>query len=211
MGNTTPAAEIASEPTRFPVLPPHFMKPSRTAIVAALGLSLAGLNAQEINNADFSHGKAGWQGDGKAVYFDAAGQVSEIPTPGSVPGLKFELNKNSWKQIKQSLRAKPKETDVSISVQVMADTSFKRVEKSREFSKVDFGEGGGYVWSALVYPECDFLIRVKDGSWFYRPLSLKPAGTWKTLTADFPKLEKSTREIALLFPPGEGTVYIKGK
>ncbi len=176
-----------------------------------MGISLLGLNAQEINNADFSRGKAGWQGDGKVVYFDAAGKVSETSTPGSVAGLKFELRKNSWLEIKQSLRANKKETDVSISVQVMAEPGFKRVEKSKEFSNVDFGEGGGYVWSALVYPECDFLIRVKDGSWFYRPLSLKPAGTWKTFTADFPKLTKSNREIALLFPPGEGTVYIKGK
>lgn len=187
------------------------MKTKIATIGVALGLSLAGSNAQEITNADFSRGKAGWQGDGKVVYFDATGQVSETATPGSVPGLKFELSKNSWREIKQSLRAKPKETDVSISVQVMADPAFKRLEKSKDFSNVDFGEGGGYVWSALVYPECDFLIRVKDGSWFYRPLSLKPAGTWKTFTADFPKLDKSNREIALLFPPGEGTVYIKGK
>jgi hypothetical protein len=179
--------------------------------MAALGVSLAGLNAQEIKNADFSQGKAGWQGPGTVVYFDAAGQVSETASPGAVPGLKFELNKNSWREIKQSLRSKPKETDISISVQVMADPSFQRLEKSKDYSDVDFGEGGGYVWSALVYPECDFLIRVKDGSWFYRPLSLKPAGTWKTFTADFPKLKTSAREIALLFPPGEGTVYIKGK
>ena len=67
------------------------MKPSTTAIVAALGLSLAGLNAQEINNADFSRGKAGWQGDGKVAYFDAAGQISEAASPGSAPGLKFEI------------------------------------------------------------------------------------------------------------------------
>lgn len=179
--------------------------------MAVLGISLAGLNAQEINNADFSRGKAGWQGDGKVVYFDATGQVSETATPGSVPGLKFELSRNQWREIKQSLRPKTKETDVFISVQVMADPSFKRLEKSKDFSDVDFGEGGGYVWSALVYPKCDFLIRLKDGGWFYRPFSLKPVGNWKTFTADFPKLEKSTREIALLFPPGEGTVYIKGK
>ncbi len=187
------------------------MNPTSIVIAAILAFSASASKAQEINNADFSRGKAGWQGDGKVVYFDAAGQVSETATPGSVPGLKFELNKNSWREIKQSLRAKPKETDVSISVQVMADPAFKRLEKSKDFSNVDFGEGGGFVWSALVYPECDFLIRVKDGSWFYRPLSLKPTGTWKTFTADFPKLEKSSREIALLFPPGEGTVYIKGK
>lgn len=107
-----------------------------------MGFSLAGLNAQEITNADFSRGKAGWQGDGKVVYFDTTGQVSETATPGSVPGLKFELSKNSWREIKQSLRAKPKETDVSISVQVMADPAFKRLEKSKDFSNVDFGEGG---------------------------------------------------------------------
>jgi len=179
--------------------------------MAVLGVSLVGLNAQAIKNADFSQGKAGWLGDGKVVYFDAAGQVSETATPGAVTGLKFELSKNSWREIKQSLRAKPKETDISISVQVMADPSFKRLEKSKAYSDVDFGEGGRWVWSALVFPECDFLIRVKDGSWLYRPISLKPAGTWHTFTEDFAKLKTSAREIVLLFPPGEGTVFIKGK
>lgn len=187
------------------------MKKATRTIAFTLALSLAGLNAQTIDNADFSLGKRGWLGDGKAVYFNSDGSVSETSSPGAVPGLKIELSKNSWREIKQSLRAKLDETAIAISIQVMADPTFKRAEKSKDYSNVDFGEGGGYVWSALVYPECDFLIRVKDGSWFYRPLSLQPVGTWKNFSADFQKLSNRTREIALLFPPGEGTVYLKGK
>ena len=180
------------------------------AAIAVASLFAATTNAQEINNADFAKGKVGWLGDGKVAYFGADGQISETPIPGATVGLKFELSKNSWREIKQSLRAKPKETSLSISVKVMADPSFKRLEESRDYSGVNFGEGGGYVWSALVYPKCDFLVRAKDRSWFYRPISLKPPGAWKTVTATFPDLSNGTREIALLFPPGEGTVYIKG-
>jgi hypothetical protein len=187
------------------------MKKTTAVLSAILGLSLSGLLAQEIDNPDFSHGKAGWQGDGKAVFFDSAGAVSETASPGSVPGLMIELNRNAWREIRQTVRPKQKESEIRFSVQVMADPAFKRLAESKKFSDVDFGEGGGYVWSALVFPKCDFLIRVHDDGWFYRPFSLMPAGTWKAFSADFPKLKTRQREIALLFPPGEGTVYLKGK
>jgi len=178
---------------------------------AVLGMFLNGAGAQEINNADFSRGKAGWLGDGKVVYFDASGGVSDTESPGAVCGLKIELSRNAWREIHQSLRPKQKETDIRFAIQVMAEPSFKRLAESKEYSDVDFGEGGGYVWSALVYPKCDFLVRVHDDTWYYRPRSLAPLGTWKMFSEDFPKLKARQREIALLFPPGEGTVYVKGK
>lgn len=187
------------------------MKKNTAVLSAILGLSLSGLLSQEINNPDFSRGKAGWLGDGKPVWFDSTGEVSETASPGSIPGLKVELSKNAWREVRQSLRPKQKESEISFSIQAMADPAFKRLAESKEYSDVDFGEGGGYVWSALVFPKCDFLIRVHDDTWYYRPLSLMPLGTWKTLTADFPKLKARQREIALLFPPGEGTVYLKAK
>lgn len=187
------------------------MKRTKLILSAILGISISGLHAQEVENADFSKGKSKWLGDGKVVYFDSAGAISETPGADKVAGLKIELSKNAWRQIHQTLRAKPTETETGITLQVMADPAFKRLEESKEYSNVDFGEGGSYVWSALVFPKCDFLIRVHDGSWYYRPLSLFPAGEWKLFSATFPKLKTQQREIALLFPPGEGTVYLKGK
>lgn len=187
------------------------MKKTIAIASAILGFSMNGLLAQEIDNPDFSRGKSGWLGDGKAVYFDSAGAVSETASPGSVPGLKIELSRNSWKEIRQTVRPKQKETEIRISLQVMADPAFKRLAESKDYSDVDFDEGGGYAWSALVFPRCDFLIRVHDETWYYRPFSLAPLGTWKNFSAGFPKLKARQREIALLFPPGQGTVYLKGK
>ncbi len=184
----------------------------RKLIVGAVVISFCtALFAQEIKNADFSDGKSGWLGDGTVVYFDTAGGISETETPGSVRGLKFELTKNSWREVKQTLRAKSDESTLSFSIQAMAAPGFKRLVESRDYSDVDFGEGGSWVWSALVFPASDFLIRVEDGSWHYRPFSLSPLGSWKTYTIDLAKLKTKKREIALLFPPGEGTVYLKGK
>ena len=62
-----------------------------------------------------------------------------------------------------------------------------------------------------MYPKCDFLIRVKDDGWQYRPISLAPVDSWKTMTHSFTGLKGRQREIELLFPPGEGAVYLKGK
>ena len=180
-------------------------------LIALLGLSISGLLAQEIDNPAFSSGKAGWIGDGIPVWFDVAGAISETASPGSTPGIKIELNKNTWSEIRQNLRPKQKETAIHLSIQVMGDAGFKRRAESKTYSDVDFQEGGGYVWSALVFPQCDFLVRVHDDTWYYRPFSLSPLGTWKKISVSFPKLKARQREIALLFPPGEGTVYLKGQ
>lgn len=187
------------------------MRTSHLLATVILGLTVCFLNAQEINNADFSRGKAGWLGDGKAVYINPDGTVSATESPDSTPVIQIELSKNDWREIKQKLHAKSDETQIALSVQIMAGPDFKRLDTSRKYSDVDFGEGGGYVWSALVFPKCDFLIRVQDDTWYYRPFSLSPLGTWKTFHASFPKLKARQREIALLFPPGEGSVLVKGK
>jgi len=187
------------------------MKIPKLVVGAVMMSFLSSSFAQEIKNADFSKGKSGWLGDGTIVYFDAAGGISETESPGAVSAIKLELSKNSWRELKQTLRAKPDESTLSFSVQVMAAPDFKRLLESRDYSDVDFGEGGSWVWSALVFPACDFLVRVEDGSWHYRPFSLKPVGTWKSFDVNLSKLQTRKREIALLFPPGEGTVYLKGK
>ncbi len=186
-------------------------KASLVLAATILGLFLSNLPAQEVDNPDFAKGKTGWQGDGKVVYFAADGSISETASPGATQGLKIDLSKNAWREVHQSLRPKQKDTEIQYSVQVMAEPSFVRLPESREYSDVDFQQGGGYIWSALVYPKCDFLLRVRDDTWYYRPRSLTPLGTWKTITENFPKLKARQREIALLFPPGEGTVYVKGR
>lgn len=186
--------------------------PMKTAFyMLILGLFLGSLDAQEINNADFSRGKAGWLGDGKVVYIDSSGTVSATASPGATPAIQIDLSKNDWREVKQKLHANNDDSLITFSVQIKSSPDFKRLETSRKYSDVDFGEGGGYSWSALVFPKCDFLIRVQDDTWYYRPFSLSPAGTWKSFTASFPKLKMRQREIALLFPPGEGSVLVKGK
>lgn len=187
------------------------MKLTLVLTMAVLGLSLSGLIAQQVDNANFEKGKSGWLGDGKVVYINANDEISETPKPDFVPCLKVELSRNDWKEVKQTFRAKSTETDIQFSIKVKASPDFQRLPESKDYTKdIDFEEGGQYVWSALVSPKCDFLIRVQDSGWFYRPFSLSPAGTWKTFSADFPKLKASKRELALLLPPGTGFVYIKG-
>ncbi|PTX95068.1 hypothetical protein DB345_12285 [Spartobacteria bacterium LR76] len=187
------------------------IKVSLALAASVLGLFLNSTIAQEVDNPDFSKGKTGWMGDGKVVYFAADGTISETAAAGAVPGLKIELSKNEWKEVHQNLRPKQKDTEIQYSVQVMADPTFVRLPESKDYSDVDFRQGSGYAWSALVYPKCDFLMRVHDDTWYYRPRSLTPLGTWKTFSESFPNLKARQREIALLFPPGEGTIYVKGK
>lgn len=186
------------------------MKTNTILLAALLGLFLNCSNAQELNNADFSRGKAGWSGDGKVVYIDANGAVSATSSPGSTAAIQIELSGNDWRELKQKLHPNDKESAISFSVQIKADAGFKRLDASKKYSDVDFGEGGQFAWSALVFPKCDFLIRVQDDTWYYRPFSLSPLGAWKSFTANFPKLKSRQREIALLFPPGEGSVLVKG-
>lgn len=187
------------------------MKIRNILFLIPLICGVQGAHAQTIDNADFTNGKTGWLGDGKAVFIDAQGVVSETPKPGTTPAIRIELSKSGWKGIKQKLRPKANEAQIEITVQVKADSTFKRVPESREYSSVDFREGGQYGWSAEVYPKCDFLIRVKDEGWQYRPISLAPVDSWKTVTQSFTGLKARQREIELLFPPGEGAVYLKGK
>lgn len=182
----------------------------RALLCSALAvLSLAASQAQEVDNIDFAKGKTGWLGDGKEVYIDAAGAVSETQTPGSTPAIKIELSKNSWKSLKQKLRPKSKETEIKFSIQVKADTDFAPLAESKEYTNADWKMGGEYVWSAEMYPKCDFLVRVKDETWYYRPIKLVP-GTWKKSSVNFAGLKGRQREVELLFPPGEGTIYLKG-
>jgi hypothetical protein len=182
----------------------------RRILLALTVFCLGPLHAQEVDNIDFTKGKNDWLGDGKVVYVDASGAISETETPGSTPAIKVELSKTGWRSLKQKLRPKSNETAVKFSLQVKAEADFEPLAASKDYTNEDWKAGGQYVWSAEMYPKCDFLIRLKDDTWYYRPFKL-PAGTWKTFSVDWPGLKARQREIELLFPPGEGTIYIKGK
>lgn len=190
------------------------LKLSHSLLLPALLLLLAaqGARAQKIDNEDFAKGKSGWTGDGKEVFTNAAGEVSETKKEGFSPVIRIELSKSAWKGLKQRLRPKSDETKIDFALQVKADAKFKREAESRAYSNgIDFKEGGQYGWSAEVYPKCDFLVRVKDEGWQYRPVSLAPLDAWKTVSVSISGLKGRQRELELLFPPGEGTVYLKGK
>lgn len=185
------------------------MKTRSLLCLAVAIICLTHLQSQEVDNIDFAKGKTGWLGDGKEVYIDASGAVSEAQTPGSTPAIKVELSKNSWKSLKQKLRPMSKETEIKFTIQVKADTDFAPLAESRDYTNSDWKMGGEYVWSAEMFPKCDFLVRVKDETWYYRPVKLVP-GTWKKCSVSFPGLKGRQRELELLFPPGVGTVYLKG-
>lgn len=179
----------------------------RTPFLAAL-TSLHGAWSQQITNADFLQGKTGWVGDGIVVHISPDG--SEESSPGSHPAIRIDLRENQWTGIKQRLLPKAKDSRIDIELQVRADPAFERAETSRKYSAVGFKDKGEYVWSGEIHPKCDFLIRVKDQTWHYRLMSLSPVGAWKTVRAAFPDLGSRQREIALLFPPGKGSAYLKG-
>lgn len=185
------------------------MKSTLLPIVSLALILTPKLFGQTLENGDFAKGKAGWTGDGKVVYLSADGKIEEKESPKSERVMQIELKHNRWTSLKQSLHPKTKDTSVSVTLEVKAMPDFKPAAESREYSPVDFKEGGSYVWSAEVSPKCDLLVRLQDTTWYYRPLSLKPYDTWKTSTQEFPSLKSQSRSVTLAFPPGTGSVLVK--
>lgn len=181
--------------------------------LAILNLSLAATAAfafaQPLKNTDFSRGTGGWTGDAVVVFIGPDDTIVPAGTPGSAPALRFDLRPNRWTTLKQTLLPRANEKSISASFAVKALPTFQRAPESRAYSAVDFREGGGYGWSAEVWPKCDLLVRVKDGGWSYRPLSLQPVDTWKTFAIEFPNLTTRNRSFLLAFPPGTGSVLVK--
>ena len=174
-----------------------------------LGWSCGPLFAQEIRNGDFTKGASDWMGDGRLVYLDASDKVLSQPEAGATPAFQVHLKSSQWAIVKQNLHPSSKESVVRARIEIMASPDFQPVEKSRTYSPVDFREGGGYVWSAEVFPKCDLLVTVKDSTYYYRLFSLQPPGSWKTFTVDFQNLTSRSRCFSLAFPPGTGTLWIK--
>ena len=172
-------------------------------------LGLHSVSAQALENGDFSKGKAGWTGTGQVVYLKADGSVAPTETPGAERVMQITLRPTQWTWIKQSLHPRAADTAVAAEISVMASADFAPAAESREYTKVDFKEGGGYLWSAEVWPKCDLLPRLQDSTWYYQPKSLKPYGEWKTLKVNFPNLSSRNRSLTLALPPGKGSVFFK--
>ena len=185
------------------------MKFAFRLIFSLFAVFLTQAYSQTIKNGDFAKGKSSWLGDGKLVYLSADGKIADTETPGAEKVLQIELKKTKWSTINQSLFPLAKDDALSVSIMVKAQSDFAPLDESHEYSKVDFQEGGSYVWSAEVAPKCDFLVRVHDSTWYYRPVTLKPVDTWKTLNLNFKNLKARNRSLTIALPPGSGTVLIK--
>jgi len=188
------------------------MKNRLPSFIALILISLGSqLQAQKPKNADFSEGKKGWVGDGDVVYIASDGSISEEESEEAVPAIAIELRGHDWEEIRQRLSPRADDTSTSIAIEVMVGEDFKPEKESRNYTDVDFQQGGQYLWSAEVTPKCDFLVRVRDeGWWYYRPIKLAKPGKWKKIKEKFPDLKSRQREISLMVPPGTGTVYIRG-
>lgn len=182
-------------------------RPSLFLLVFSLGIHAA--SAQALENGDFSKGKAGWLGSGQVVYLKADGTVSPAKVPDAELVMQVALRPTQWTWIKQSLHPHAADHDVAGKVTLKASADFAPMAESRDYSKVDFQEGGGYVWSADVWPKCDLLVKLQDTTWYYQPKSLKPYGEWKTVKFSFPNLSSRNRSLTLALPPGKGSVFFK--
>jgi len=182
----------------------------RTSLLfVLLALGIPSAPAQALSNGDFSKGKAGWQGSGQVVWLKADGTVSPTEVAGADRVLEVPLRSTQWTWIKQLLHPLAVDKAVAAKITVRASADFAPAAESREYTKVDFREGGGYVWSAEVWPKCDLLPRLQDATWYYQPKSLKPYGSWKTVSVSFPNLTSRNRSFTLALPPGKGSVFFK--
>ncbi|TLD71860.1 hypothetical protein FEM03_03800 [Phragmitibacter flavus] len=151
----------------------------------------------ELENGDFSEGKAKWRGDGK---------VEKI---GDDTVLAVTLSKNNFSETTQDLKMPATVKRIKVTVQVQPGKDYVFNEKSRNISDVDWTPGGNYSWSALVHPKSDFHIRVKDDSFRYK-LAKAEYGVWTTVEAEIRGIKNpKDLELALVFPPGDGVMMVK--
>ncbi len=160
---------------------------------------IAGPAFGELKNGDFSAGKTDWRGQGKVEKTDGANVLS------------VALAKFNFTEVSQVFKMPPATKRIKVTLQVKASTDFVFNDKSRNISDVDFKPTGSYTWSALVHPKSDFHIRVKapESEYEYKMVKV-PAGDWTTLTAEIRGLKKPNAiDLALVFPPGDGTMMVK--
>lgn len=165
---------------------------------ALLALMTMPLAADGLENGNFAAGKSKWQGDGKVEKVEGETVLS------------VALSKNNFSELKQSVRLPSSVQRFRVTVQVQASTDYVLNAKSRAISDVDFSSNGNYTWTALVHPKSDFHIRLKDDSYNYKLAKVAAGGGWATVTAEFRGIKKPTGlELALVFPPGDGTMMVK--
>lgn len=163
-----------------------------------LMVALAPVALADLENADFAAGKSKWQGDGKVEKVEGENVLG------------VALSKNSFSELKQAFRMAPNVQRIRITLQVRASANYVLNEKSRSITPVDFSPNSNYTWTNLVYPRADFHIRLKDDSYNYKLVEVTPGGPWVTLTAEVRAIRRPTDlELALVFPPGDGTILVK--
>lgn len=177
-----------------------------------------------IKNGDFSKARNHWKIAAKDEL------AADNPLAGGPTLLKIYLNERKWSTLEQDLDlSKTPPSIIKIKIELQASADFMPEAKSKEYTDVDFGMGGSYVWSALVFPKADCLIIVenfgeiknapyeltkdqqkilKANSWEYRPIKLKPGESQVVLT-ECKKLMGEKSKITIAFPPGTGSVAIK--
>ena len=163
------------------------------ALFLVVSFTFAGLE-----NGDFINGKNQWQGDGKVEKVDGAN------------ALVVALSKNNFSEVRQTFKMPNTVKRIKVTAQVKCSEDYKMNDKARSISDVDFAPKGTYEWTAEVHPKSDFHIRVKDDSWNYK-LTKVEYGNWTTVVAEIRGISKpGSLELALVFPPGDGTMMVKG-
>lgn len=169
------------------------------------------LTAQVLKNEDFSNGHSYWEGGGKVVFLNDAGEPVSAENGGK-PALEVKLAKTQVTEIRQRFTLAHTATGVKASTVVKASPDFKRNDNAPRWTKdITWRSGGWYSWSALVYPKADFCMRVDAGSGYhYLPRALKAGGNWQTLRGEFRDMKSQGGKVfTFVLPAGEGTIWIQ--
>lgn len=181
-------------------------------LLGILLASLPHLSAEELlQSAEFSKGKAGWQGPGTVIPLSPDGKEHALASADTISVLRVKLSKNRWSVLEHRVRLGRDQSAATLTVELKTSPDFAPLSESKEYAEEDFREGGEYGWSARIFPKAGLLIQLSEkGGWQYRPKALRAAADWQTITANFDKLKSQQNEIlAICLPPGEGFIDIK--
>ncbi len=177
-----------------------------------LALFTAAAPAKDFENGDFAKNKNGWLGDGKVVYLDAAGAVSETQTPGANTAIAIDLSKTQFKEITQKFETREGTGALEVEVVYKGSPDFKLNDKSTKFTKDNtWSPGTTWYWSGLVFPKVDLCIRLdKPDGYSYRLSAVQPGSDWKTLRFRWDNVgAKKDVKLSVIVPPGDGVFYLR--
>ena len=182
-------------------------------VILAAGALLAAApmgNAQFLKNGDFEKGHSYWEGGGKVVFLNDAGEVVPSAKEGK-PALEVKLSRTQLTEIRQRFLFAHGERHLNVSALVKTSGDFQRNNDAGRWTKDITWTSGWYSWSALVYPRVDFCVRVDtSGNHFYLPRNLKAGGTWQTFKGSFKDMPSpGGKVLTLVFPAGTGTLWVK--